>query len=142
MGKIIGDRRGSVAVEFAFIAPVLMLFLGGIVDFGRAFYYQTELNQALRSGMQYALKAPTDSAGIAAVISQSTNVPITVQMPATFCQRYDGSNVGCAGTCTGPGGMRAYVRLDASYAWNPLLGTMAGLVPPSPLQDTLIVRTQ
>ena len=30
--------------------------------------YRTELDQALRSGMQYALKAPTDGPGIASVI--------------------------------------------------------------------------
>ena len=142
MNRMIGDRRGSMAVEFALVVPVLLLFVGGIVDFGRAFYYQTELSQALRSGMQYALKAPTDSAGIAAVIGQSTSLPISVAAPVTFCQCYDGTNVSCSGTCTVLGGMRNYVRLEASYAWTPMLGTMGGLVPPSPLRDALTVRTQ
>ena len=142
MHRMVNDRRGSAAIEFALIVPVLLLFIGGLVDFGRAFYYQTELSQALRSGMQYVLKAPTDSAGIASVIAQSTSLPITVGAPATFCQCYDGSNVSCTATCTIPGAMRSYVRLDASYAWTPMLGTMGGLVPPSPLHDTLIVRTQ
>lgn len=142
MKKAIIDRRGSAAIEFALIVPVLLLFVGGLVDFGRAFYYQTELSQALRSGMQYALKAPTDNTGIVSVIGQSTSLPITVGNPATFYQCYDGSNVSCTATCTIPGGMRAYVRLDASYSYVALFGTMGGLIPASPLHDTLIVRTQ
>ena len=38
--------------------------------------------------------------------------------------------------------MRNYVKLSASFGWIPLFGTMGGLVPSSPLSDTLIVRTQ
>ena len=88
--------------------------------------------------MQYLLKAPTDSAGISAVIGQSTSLPISVAAPVSFCQRYDWSAVSCTDTCAVPGGMRNYVKLQASYAWNP----MVGLVPESLLRDTLTVRTQ
>ena len=143
MKHAIRDTRGSTAVEFALVVPVLLLFLGGIVDFGRAFYYRTELDQALRSGMQYALKAPTDGAGIASVIAQSTSVPIVVASPVTFCQCLDGSNVGCASSCpVDQTPMRNYVKLEATYVWAPMLGNMAGLVPASPLDAILIVRTQ
>ena len=60
MKHAIRDTRGSTAIEFALVMPVLLLFRGGIIDFGRAFYYRTELDQSLRSGMQYALKAPME----------------------------------------------------------------------------------
>ena len=137
------DRRGSTAVEFALIMPVLLLFLGGVVDFGRAFYYRTELDQALRSGMQYTLKAPTDTAGIASVIQQSTALPITAKIPVTFCECYDGTTVSCSGgTCSALGPIRNYVKLEATYAYAPMIGAMVGLLPPSPLDATLIVRTQ
>ena len=140
--RIIRDRRGSTAVEFALTMPVLLLFIGGVVDFGRAFYYQTELSQALRSGMQYALKAPTDTAGIASVINQSTSLPIVTRTPVTFCQCYDGSNIGCSSTCIVPGPMRNYVKLETGYAYAPMLPIMSGLLPASPLDAVLIVRTQ
>ena len=143
MRNAIRDCQGSTAVEFALITPILLLFLGGIVDFGRAFYYRTELDQALRSGMQYALKAPTDGVGIASVIGQSTSVPISVAAPVTFCQCLNGANVACTDTCpVGQTPMRNYVRLEASFAWSPMLPSMGGLVPGSPLDAILFVRTQ
>ena len=138
-----GDKRGSTAVEFALLMPVLLLFLGGVVDFGRAFYYQTELNQALRSGMQYTLKAPTDTTGIVNVINQSTSIAINTQQPATFCQCLDGTNVSCSGTCTiGNTPMRNYVKLETKFTYAPLIGAMGGLLPTSPLDAVLFVRTQ
>lgn len=142
-GKALRDTRESTAVEFVLVVPVLLLFLGGIVDFGRAFYYRTELDQALRSGMQYALKAPTDGAGIVSVINQSTSVPISVLSPAIFCQCLDGTSVSCTSSCpVGQTPMRNYVRLEATYIWAPMMGNMAGLLPASPLDAVLFVRTQ
>lgn len=141
--RFILDRRGSTAVEFALIMPVLLLFLEGVVDFGRAFYYQTELSQALRSGMQYTMKAPTDTNGIKAVIAQSSRLPIVVAAPVTFCQCYDGSAIACSSTCAkGNTPTRNYVKLEATFPYAPLIGEMIGLLPKSPLDATLIVRTQ
>ena len=83
------------------------------------------------------------SALAANVIQQSSSVPITIKTPVTFCQCYDGTNVSCSGTCTAQlGPMRNYVKLEATFAYAPMIGAMVGLLPPSPLDATLIVRTQ
>ena len=61
----------------------------------------------------------------------------------TFCQCLDGRNIGRAATCpVDQMPMRNYVKLEASYAWTPMLGNLAGLVPGSPLAAVLFVRTQ
>lgn len=39
--------RGQAATEFALIAPVLLLVIFGIVDFGRALFYDLEISQAV-----------------------------------------------------------------------------------------------
>ena len=44
--------RGSVAVEFALVLPVLLLIVFGIIDFGRALNAQIELTGAAREGAQ------------------------------------------------------------------------------------------
>ena len=44
------DQRGSPAVEFALIAPVLMLLVFGIVQFGFAFYTYNEMFNGAREG--------------------------------------------------------------------------------------------
>ena len=39
------DVRGATAVEFAMIAPVLLMFIFGILEFGRAMWVHNALQQ-------------------------------------------------------------------------------------------------
>jgi Flp pilus assembly protein TadG len=41
--------RGSVAIEFGFVLPVLLLFTLGIIDFGRYLWTNITLNRAAES---------------------------------------------------------------------------------------------
>jgi Flp pilus assembly protein TadG len=43
-------ERGAAAVEMALVLPVLLLLIGGIVDFGRAYFTQIMLTNAAREG--------------------------------------------------------------------------------------------
>jgi TadE-like protein len=43
-------------VEFALIAPILLILVFGIVDFGRAIYTYTTLNQAVNEGARTAIR--------------------------------------------------------------------------------------
>ncbi|WP_395398339.1 TadE/TadG family type IV pilus assembly protein [Arthrobacter sp. UC242_113] len=45
-----GSDRGAVAVEFALLAPVLIMLLLGIMEFGRAYNTQITLSNAAREG--------------------------------------------------------------------------------------------
>ena len=47
-----GRERGAVAVEFALLAPVLILLLLGIMEFGRAYNVQISLTNAAREGVR------------------------------------------------------------------------------------------
>jgi Flp pilus assembly protein TadG len=44
------DERGAALVEFALILPILVLFVFGIVEFGRAYSARIELTAAVREG--------------------------------------------------------------------------------------------
>jgi Flp pilus assembly protein TadG len=46
--------RGAAAVEMAFVLPVLLFLLMGIIDFGRMFNAQIQLSQAAREGVRLA----------------------------------------------------------------------------------------
>jgi Flp pilus assembly protein TadG len=46
------SERGAAAVELALIAPVLVLLLFGIAEFGRAYGVQTTLAGAAREGVR------------------------------------------------------------------------------------------
>ncbi len=44
------NRRGQALVEFAFILPFLLVLVGGIVDFGLAFFVGQVIENAAREG--------------------------------------------------------------------------------------------
>ena len=46
------SERGAVAVEFAIVAPVLIMLLLGIAEFSRAYNAQASLSAAAREGVR------------------------------------------------------------------------------------------
>jgi Flp pilus assembly protein TadG len=66
------QRQGAAAIEFAFIAPVFLLLLSGIIEFGQAFQVKHTLSEASRRGAR------------AAIIDGTTNSQITSTIK-TFC---------------------------------------------------------
>jgi len=56
MGKrILSNRKGATAVEFALIAPIFFLLLFAIIDFGWYFFTQHTIQYATRAGTRLAL---------------------------------------------------------------------------------------
>ena len=55
------DRRGTSAVEFAFIAPVFFLLVIGMLEFGRAMMVQQLLTNAARQGARTATLDSTNN---------------------------------------------------------------------------------
>ena len=50
--------RGQSLAEFALVFPILMLVLGGIIQFGVIFWGQNSLNQVVRDAGRYAVTQP------------------------------------------------------------------------------------
>ena len=46
----LGNERGATLVEFAFILPIFVLFIFGIIDFGWAFSQNLDVKQGAREG--------------------------------------------------------------------------------------------
>ena len=119
------DERGAAAVEFALVAPLLLMMVLGIAEFGRAYHVQTTLSQAAREGVRVmALKnnpaaaiaatkaaAPTltltnisvaPSSCVASGTTPGATATVTVTYPLAFVSKLFGSGV----TLTGKGVMR------------------------------------
>jgi len=116
--------RGSAAVEFALVMPVLLVLVLGIVEFGRAYNVQTTVSAAAREGARVmALQSSPSDARAAAVaaaapavtlsagqisVSPSTCVgaagtaTVIVTYPMTFITNFFGASI----TLTGKGVMR------------------------------------
>ncbi|HEY6057375.1 MAG TPA: TadE family protein [Candidatus Limnocylindrales bacterium] len=66
--------HGQAVVEFALIAPIMVLVLLAAVDFGRIMFSWIEVTNAAREAAAYAVYNPTDSVGIQTRAEQETNV--------------------------------------------------------------------
>jgi Flp pilus assembly protein TadG len=49
------NEKGQAMVEFAFILPILLVIICGIIDFGWLFYNQYALNNGAREGARFAV---------------------------------------------------------------------------------------
>jgi len=81
------DERGVSAVEFALTVPVLLFSLLGVVDIGNVVYRRSDMESALRSGVQYFMNGGEDLAKAEQVVNDSwTTKPDGVSVTAeTFC---------------------------------------------------------
>ena len=67
-------RDGAAAVEFALIAPLLILLLGGALSFGDALRVRVAVGNAARAGASWARLNGFDQARIAAAARAATGV--------------------------------------------------------------------
>lgn len=67
-------RRGQSLAEFAIVFPVLMLIIGGIIQFGVIFWGQNTLNQVVRDTGRWAATQTTCTGGEAAVITTANAI--------------------------------------------------------------------
>ena len=129
-------RTGSALVEFALVAPVLLLLTAGVLNFAMALHTATAVANAARVGALYGSQSPasaSDTAGIqsAAVDSAPTITGLTVTS-ARSCQCPGGAAVDCGGSC-GSGKMLMHVQVTVratasvffSYSGLPFTGNVA-----------------
>lgn len=85
--RFLRDRKGVSAVEFALVAPVLVIGLLGVVDLGNIVYQRADMESALRAGVQYFMNGGDDLAKAEDVVNVSwTTKPEGVSIVADrFC---------------------------------------------------------
>jgi Flp pilus assembly protein TadG len=53
--RVVIDKAGSIAVEFALMVPVVLAALFGVIDIGRLIYTQAELSFAVEQATRFAV---------------------------------------------------------------------------------------
>ena len=71
------DERGAAAVEFALVAPLLLLMVLGIAEFGRAYHVQTTLSQAAREGVRVMALQNDPAGAVAATRAAAPDLTLT-----------------------------------------------------------------
>jgi Flp pilus assembly protein TadG len=118
--------RGSVAVEFALLLPVLLLLIFGIIDFGRAINDQITLTQAAREGARLASLGYSTSAVTTRAQSAATGLsPVPTVSVTTACP-------------TGAGtGVDAVVKLTYTFSFVTPVGAFAAMFGTASFGSTL-----
>jgi Flp pilus assembly protein TadG len=119
--RLLGDTRGTAAIEFAILSPILLALLLGVVDLGFGIYAAIQTQSAAEAGALYAAKHGWNSAGISAAVVGATGASSMAASPAPtlFCGCPSASGIAtivCTATCTGGAQPGEYVRVNSSLA--------------------------
>jgi Flp pilus assembly protein TadG len=153
--------RGTLTVEFAFAAPILVVAVLGAADIGTLMNTAASLRGATRAGAEYA-KANWNNPSVANLttgteqkvcgfleltLSSGTCSPVTPGV-TNSCACNDNTSVSpCPPTGTNPCASQTpseviqYVTVTAQQTFNPIL-SWASFVFPNPVQASTKVRTQ
>jgi Flp pilus assembly protein TadG len=120
-----GTDRGSTAVEFALLLPILLLMVFGLIDFGRALNAQITLTQAAREGARVAALGQQNSVVASRVSQAGTGLgALTVTMCGSTVT--SGTTQSCC-PANGPQGADATVQVTYRFPFVTPIGAMVGL---------------
>lgn len=139
------DARGAIAIEFAIIAPVLLMMLVVVADFGLGFYRRMETQTAAQRGAMYATtKAGFSQTAVANVITSSRGSITANPAPRQFCGCPTTAGVTestCGSACAAGGTTGSYVQASAQSTYTPIL-RYPGLPSSLTFSASQVVRVQ
>ena len=141
------DRRGVAALEFALIAPVLMVIFGGVTDLGLSMAAQSQLNQGVANGAQYAFKvgATVTATQVQTMVQSAaglSGVTAVVTGPALHCVGGSPATLtaGTSGVACSDGTQPGtYISITATYTYQQLLPLLSTFLNTN-LQQSATVR--
>lgn len=111
-------RKGQAIVEFAIVSVAFFLMVFGTIDFGRAIFMYTQLNNAVREGARYGKVTPSDTTGIKqAVVSYSSSLSISTSDVSVKCDTSP-----CSATSS-------YLRVSVSDQFQAITQQFLGISP-------------
>jgi Flp pilus assembly protein TadG len=140
------NSRGAAAVEFALIAPMLVIFLAPIADLGMQTYASQQVEIAAQAGARYAILKGYDSVAIQNAVTNATAFTTITATPApsTSCGCPSGTAIAtanCGDPCPNGASAGNYVTVSAQMAFTPLF-PIPVIGQPSTLSSQAVVRVQ
>jgi Flp pilus assembly protein TadG len=114
-------ERGAAAIELALLLPILLLVIGGIVDWGRFMYTEVTLTNGAREGARAGLASGATAANM--------TTRARAAMPASWTSTTTITPTACAGA-----GTNASLTATQNFRWVLLRPAMSlfgggGLLP-------------
>jgi Flp pilus assembly protein TadG len=142
--RLVGDDEGVAAIEFGVVASVLIVLMVMATDLGLVMQHRSQLEGAVRAGLQKALDSSATLAEVEEYTLSSSDLAASPAPDASAtrqCGCPDGTTVDCTtGTC-GASPMRQYVQLTLAQDHQWLFG-FPGLPNPTTLTITHTLRVE
>lgn len=142
LGRFVRSEEGIVGVELAAVAAALSIVLLGMIEVTSALHQNVQLQQAARAGAEFAIKYPSDTAGIEqAVVGATGNSSAGLTVTVTqFCECPDGTSVSCTDTCSGVS-PDTFMRVDLAQPASQMLSA-TGLMSGTTLHASATMRAK
>lgn len=130
--------RGIAAAEFAVIAPVMIMLLLGVYDFGNTIQQQLALQTAVYAGAMYGLQNPSNPTGVENAVTAALPSGWTLSSGPTVTCSCAGTAATCSSlptSCT-PG----LLTVTATLPFHTIGSMFASLIPNN--TTTYVVRFQ
>ncbi len=118
-----GDR-GSALVELALLAPILIVLVIGVAEYGRFAYMSIEIANAARAGVQYGAQnhiTASDTTGMQnAATTDGADVPGISAVAVHSCKCADGTNSTCLATDCSTSQIVEFVQVNTTAALSPM----------------------
>lgn len=130
LASLARDRGGASAVEFALIAPVLLLMLMGLIDGSQYIVQSMQVRAAAQAGADFAQRHGFNPAAITAAVQGATSLPtsganalaVSTPVQATQCLDSTGKLAAATGpTCPAGGPAGTFVAVNVQKPFTPLM---------------------
>ena len=117
-------RRGIATIEFALLAPLMLLLVAGVVDYTLLMRAAIATGDAARAGAQFGSlsvgNASNTSGMQTAALKAAPDIPNLTASAATVCSCANGNTVNCSGGTCPSGPVRTYVQVTVRTSVPPL----------------------
>jgi len=158
--KLLKSHSAATVIEFAIIAPILLLFTFAILEFGLTIVINSTLNQSLKSAARIGMVTPyTSEANIRDEMRRSMGPLYDSEMKLVMCvvpnlaalrpYAADPMNIfSGSGNCIAAGSavtvdsqFNSILIFAAEYPWGGISGLMTSLIP-TKLYATTVVKSE
>lgn len=138
------NDEGLSGIEFAMIAPVLILAFIATADFGLAIFAKMEVENAAQAGTQYAAQNGFSSDTVSSAVTSATSLSGLTASPAPTefcgCPSTTGITTATCGTnCASGATAGTYVTASAQATYSTIV-SYPGVAPSYTFQSTSTVR--
>jgi Flp pilus assembly protein TadG len=156
--ELLVARDGTAAIEFALILPILLAVIGGLADFGLAFFDQCQLAAAVTAGSQYAfsqgqLNQTAQASDVQGKVQNAlalAGASITITGPTLSCvtrntasspptTSFSNQTIAAGQTCNSGNLPGTYMVILATYNYSPIMPLYSQLARTT-LRETAYVR--